>query len=125
MVRTVSYMLAGDFCMGSLQPTFFWRRSDLPASGKREQDGMRAHLCLPRSVCVCAFVRARAHAQTRPGQPFPISARRFEKRGRKSQSSSYYSSLKANGEEAEEELRGEGEGGRDVGRKKERAKWEG
>lgn len=118
MVCTVPYVLAGDFCMGSLQPTFFWRRSDLPALGKQEQDGMRVHLCLPHSVCV--YLCARVHAQTRPGQPFPISARRFEKRGRKSQSSSYYSSLKANGEEAEEELGEGGEGGREGCRKEER-----
>lgn len=58
MVCTVPYTLAGDFCMGSVQPTLFWRRSDLPAWGKREQDGMRVHLCLPHSVRVCLCARA-------------------------------------------------------------------
>ena len=70
-------------------------------------------------MCAHAPVRAAWARQT-----FPISVLRFEKRGRKSQSSSYYSSLKANGEEAEEEGGGR-EGGMDVGRKKESAKWEG
>lgn len=69
-------------------------------------------------MCAPAPVRAAWARQT-----FPISVLRFEKRGRKSQSSSYYSSLKANGEEAEEG--GGREGGRDVGRKKESAKREG
>lgn len=64
-------------------------------------------LCVRACVCMCAHAPVRA-AWAR--QTFPISVLRFEKRGRKSQSSSYYSSLKANGEEAEEEEEGrEGE----------------
>lgn len=111
------YVLAGDFCMGSLQrlspPAFLWRRSDFPAPGKqREQDSVCARLCVLQCVSALLCVHTRA---TRARQTFPISVLRFEKRGRKSQSSSYYSSLKANGEEAEEE-----EGGRDGCREEER-----
>lgn len=64
--------------MGSLQclsappthppPTFLWRRSDFPAPGEREQDGMCARLCLPRRqrrLCVCT------HAHPGPGRPSP------------------------------------------------------
>lgn len=64
------------------------------------------------SVSAPLCVHARA---ARARQTFPISVLRFEKRGRKSQSSSYYSSLKANGEEAVEEY-----GGREGCREEER-----
>lgn len=74
-----------------------------------------------KTVCACACVCfspclrfcACAHA-TWARQTFPISALRFEKRGRKSQSSSYYSSLKENGEAEEKE------GGRDRWREEKR-----
>lgn len=86
-------------------PAFLWRRSDFPASGElREQDSVCCvYFSALLNKCVCA-ARAR--------QTFPISALRFEKRGRKSQSSSYYSSLKENEEEEDR--------GRDGGRKKDR-----
>lgn len=111
-----------------LQGIFVWASCSQPFSGGDLISPLKAsenktacvciYVCLTQCVCMCLCARVRA--QTRPGQPFPISARRFEKRGRKSQSSSYYSSLKANGEEAEEELGERGEGGREGCRKEER-----
>lgn len=111
-----------------LQGIFVWASCSQPFSGGDLISPLKASenktacvcICVCLTQCVCTCLCARVRAQTRPGQPFPISARRFEKRGRKSRSSSYYSSLKANGEEAEEELGERGEGGREGCRKEER-----
>lgn len=66
------YVLAGDFCMGSLQrlspPAFLSRRSDFPAPGKqREQDGVCVRLCVLQCVSVLLCVSALACTHN-PGQ---------------------------------------------------------
>lgn len=128
------YVLAGDFFF------FFWY--GLPTASKPNPPSFLPFsrgdlISLLRAsseyktkcafICVCFDARrtlVSSRAQTiRARQTFHIPVLRFEKRGRKSQSSSYYSSLKENGEEWEVE----GGGGEwmEGGRQKERAKEEG
>lgn len=115
------YVLAGDFCMGSLQrlnpPPF--SGGDLISLLQAGSENKAACACVRPRVPPCASLRRCVRTRTpahaaRARQTFPISVLRFEKRGRKSQSSSYYSSLKENGEAAERER------GRDRWREEER-----
>lgn len=123
-VCTVPYMLAGDFCTSSLQPTFYWR-SDVPALGKQEQDGMRAHLCWSQisvrvRVCVPLCALACMH-KLGPGSPSPSPLGALKNEGGNLRAAVIIHPSKQMGRRQ----RRSWEGGRDVGRKQEKAKWEG